>query len=173
MKTYATKSNARRAAKAANIVDFEIVEVDGRFTYQETPVVDQFVNCPHCDVHLSNGYTTHDHEVADGKKGLDTHEIMCLACGGEFGDEIVRVKKPVKAPGTKSSIEMVDKSTIERPTKYVWHVADEMFNTAQEQGDDQPRRKEVIEECVRRGVAYNTARTQYQQWWQCRNGNLK
>lgn len=179
MKTYATKSNARRAAKTAGITDFDIIEVDGKFAVQERPVVGEYVECPRCDVHLSNGYTTHEDEVHDGKKGLEGQEFLCLACGEEFGPVLKKEAKvtpqnKTKQQGVKkSSIQHVNQSTIELPTKYVWHVADEMFDAAEEAGQPQPRRKEVIEECVKRGVAYNTARTQYQQWWQCRNGNLK
>lgn len=51
-------------------------------------------------------------------------------------------------------------STAERPTKKVWHIADSMPGA---------KRKEVIEECVRQGIAYGTARTQYQHWFKCVN----
>lgn len=51
------------------------------------------------------------------------------------------------------------KSQVELPTKVVWHIADEM--TA---ANPEVPRKTVIQECVRRGIAYYTARTQYQQW---------
>lgn len=47
-------------------------------------------------------------------------------------------------------------STCEKPTKKVWHIADSMPKAS---------RKEVIEECVRQGIAYGTARTQYQAWF--------
>lgn len=51
-------------------------------------------------------------------------------------------------------------STAEKPTKKVWHVADSMPGA---------KRKDVIEECVRQGIAYGTARTQYQHWFKCLN----
>lgn len=47
-------------------------------------------------------------------------------------------------------------STCERPTKKVWHIADSMPGAS---------RKAVMEECVRQGIAYGTARTQYQAWF--------
>ena len=47
-------------------------------------------------------------------------------------------------------------STCEKPTKKVWHIADSMPKAS---------RKEVIEECVRQGIAYGTSRTQYQAWF--------
>lgn len=60
-------------------------------------------------------------------------------------------------------------STIPLPTKAVWNIADDMYFTAEEAGQPAPKRKEVIEECVRQGIAYGTARTQYQHWFKCMN----
>lgn len=50
-------------------------------------------------------------------------------------------------------------STVERPCKRVWQIADDVHaaNPAAKRGD-------VLAECVKQGVAYFTARTQYQQW---------
>ena len=56
-----------------------------------------------------------------------------------------------KAEATKREA----KSTVERPTKLVWHIADEMKGA---------KRSEVVAACVAKGIAYYTARTQYQQW---------
>lgn len=47
-------------------------------------------------------------------------------------------------------------SSVIRPTRLVWVIADSMPKAS---------RKEVMEECVRQGVAYGTARTQYQAWF--------
>ena len=47
-------------------------------------------------------------------------------------------------------------STCEKPTKKVWHIADSMPKAS---------RKDVMAECVRQGIAYGTARTQYQAWF--------
>lgn len=58
-------------------------------------------------------------------------------------------------------------SIVALPTKLVWTIADEMVKAAAAAGKSSPKRKEVIEECVRRGVAYGTARTQYQHWFKC------
>lgn len=62
-----------------------------------------------------------------------------------------------KAPTVKADI--VHESTAERPCKLVWHIADEMVAT-----NPAVRRKDVLAACVARGVAFYTARTQYQQW---------
>lgn len=55
-------------------------------------------------------------------------------------------------------------SSVPKPTKFVWHVADEMNAAARAAGKPAPSRKEVQDECIRRGVASGTARTQYQAW---------
>lgn len=62
-----------------------------------------------------------------------------------------------KEPAAKADV--VHESTVERPCKLVWHIADEM--TA---ANPAVRRKDVLTACVARGVAFYTARTQYQQW---------
>lgn len=48
-------------------------------------------------------------------------------------------------------------STIIRPCKRVWAIADANIGK---------KRKEIISLCVAEGIAYNTARTQYQQWFE-------
>lgn len=50
-------------------------------------------------------------------------------------------------------------SSIPGPTKAVWHIADEMIAA-----DPQASRQQIQDECVRRGIASGTARTQYQAW---------
>lgn len=60
-------------------------------------------------------------------------------------------------------------STIKFATKKVWDIADRMFAEAAKNNSPAPKRKEVIEECVRNGIAYGTARTQFQHWFKCVN----
>lgn len=55
-------------------------------------------------------------------------------------------------------------SSVVKPTKFVWQVADEMIAAARAAGKPEPTRKQVQDECIRRGVASGTARTQYQAW---------
>lgn len=62
-----------------------------------------------------------------------------------------------KEPVAKADV--VHESTVERPCKLVWHIADEMAAA-----NPAVRRKDVLAACVARGVAFYTARTQYQQW---------
>ena len=177
MKTYTVKSSAHRAAKQAGLTkdQYEIVEIDGQFGFQpievasaaeaEEPVVGEFVHCPHCGIHLENGIGVHLQEVNGKEIKHKAFEYECLACGEEFGPAIAE-EAPKAAP--KRKIEITNHSTIERPTKTVWHIADEMVAA-----NPQVRRKDVIAECVRRGIAFYTARTQYQQWLATKNGTAK
>jgi len=164
MKFYTVKSSAHRAAKQAGLEkeQYEIIEVDGKFGFQvtaeetpaeeiEQPVVGEFVNCPHSGIHLSNG------DDVNGET-IKHEEFECLGCGKEFGPAIKKARKTM----------VTAHSTVERPTKLVWHIADEMFNA-----NPEVRRKDVIAECVNRGIAFYTARTQYQQWLATKNGTAK
>lgn len=83
------------------------------------------------------------------------------------------------AADKQANIEAVNKdsakprlSSAEKPTKLVWHIADAMLIAAQKAGEPMPKRKDVIEECVRQGIAYGTSRTQYQHWFKCYNDSI-
>lgn len=67
----------------------------------------------------------------------------------------------------------VRQSSVLKPTKMVWAIADEMNAAAREAGKEAPSRKEVQEECVRRGIASGTARTQYQAWKAAQDATAK
>jgi hypothetical protein len=69
-----------------------------------------------------------------------------------------QVEEKVDAPKTIGGIEVTRESTVVRPCKQVWHIADSMPGA---------KRKAVLEACVNAGIAYYTARTQYQQWLEC------
>lgn len=114
-------------------------------------------HCPGCGAHLSNGVGHHMQEVNGKTIKHKAKEYVCLACDTEFGPDI-QVAAP-KAP--KKTVAHVNSSTIERPTKAVWHIADEM-----KAANPNVRRKDVIAECIAQGIANFTARTQYQQWFQ-------
>jgi hypothetical protein len=54
-------------------------------------------------------------------------------------------------------------SNVKNPCKVVWEIAEQAAAKLPE--GEKPRRKEVIEQCIKAGVATHTARTQYQQWY--------
>lgn len=49
-------------------------------------------------------------------------------------------------------------SDIQNPCQYVWSTASEMIQQGFKRG-------EIIKQCISDGVAYHTARTQYQLWF--------
>lgn len=136
--TYSNKSNARRAARKVFADDnlFELVQNDaGRWYFEgvnaevadETPVAGGLVYCPHCGVHLSNGYTTH---VDD--KELE-HEFCCLGCEGQFGEPVSRVEAKPKGKGLKIQKDREERNGIKRPSEggkcaAVWNEAERVYN---------------------------------------------
>lgn len=73
--------------------------------------------------------------------------------------EPAKPAKKEKAPRTSQApADRIRVSQIERPTKRVWHIADAMPEAS---------RKEVLEACRKEGIAFYTARTQYQLWKNC------
>lgn len=119
------------------------------------------VNCPHCGIHLSNGLSDYDGMVDRfGDKGAyekQKHEWMCLGCNGEWGDPIT----PPAAKGVRSAPtrHYVNKSTVEGAVA----LCHDLFSK-----NPELRRKDAIQLAVDAGVAFYTARTQYQKWFKGR-----
>ena len=182
MKFYSVKSSAHRAAKQAGLSkdQYTIVEEDGKFAYQ--PVEEQVQLTPrqveeatlrdlqdritHASGELQ--FATLKGEI-EGLRG-DLADSVFKALVNQLAEKIARTQEPAKVEKPKRVVN--HNSSVERPVKRVWHIADEMFDAADAAKLPHPTRKEVVEECVRRGIAFYTARTQYQQWWQCRNGKF-
>lgn len=72
-------------------------------------------------------------------------------------EQIKDAQKQADKVANNSLANINRESTIKRPCFVVWDTADNMPGA---------RRKDVIEACVQAGVAYYTARTQYQLWLQ-------
>ena len=176
MKLYSAKSSVKRAAKKEGLTEdqYEIIEQDGKFGYKLITVIGEFVHCPNCGIHLENGARDNAEDWAEFLQGgliqtpkekenyiqimlATKHQFHCLGCGEDFGPSTKLTLPAKKAP--VKNIPQVNKSSIERPTKAVWDIAEELTEK-----DPSIRRKDVIAECVARGIAYYTARTQYQQW---------
>lgn len=74
----------------------------------DEPVIDTFIHCPHCDVHLSNGVDTTDHMVEDHnpQRVAFGHEMklefLCLGCNSEFGKPNPHYRSKAKAKATHS-----------------------------------------------------------------------
>jgi hypothetical protein len=168
MKTYRVRSSAHRAAKQAGLSKdrYQIVEDADGFSYRplktEAPIgtelegAPQNYCCPHCKIDLENGVGLHNQEVNGKPIKHDRYLYACLACAGEFGPSIPKQKvKKAAGKGNKRA----NRSTVEGPTKLVWHIAEEMVSK-----NPEAKRKDIIAECENRGVTFYTARTQYQQW---------
>ncbi|MBI5070373.1 MAG: hypothetical protein HZB56_19225 [Deltaproteobacteria bacterium] len=144
MKTYELRSSAIRAARNAGLADdaFDVIKVwqkGGKSSWRyvakgESPVATEESSGP-----------------ADEQGSTPEAQAPALA------EPPAAIEVPPVV--TEPTADRVRESTIEKPTKAVWAIADEMkaANTA-------VTRKEIVNECVRRGVAFYTARTQYQLW---------
>lgn len=137
MKLYAAKSSAIRAAKAAGLEQYEIVEQDGQFGFRPIEADD-----------ASEGETLEAMEQErDEAQNPDAPEVPKEAPADEPQQE------EAPAPVVKAR----NASTVESPVKRVWAIADSM---------PEAKRKDVIAACVAEGIAFFTARTQYQKWKQ-------
>lgn len=137
MKLYAVKSSAIRAAKAAGLEQYEIVEQDGQFGFRPIEADD-----------ASEGETLEAMEQErDEAQNPDAPEVPKEAPADEPQQE------EAPAPVVKAR----NASTVESPVKRVWAIADSM---------PEAKRKDVIAACVEEGIAFFTARTQYQKWKQ-------
>lgn len=75
---------------------------------------------------------------------------------GDAVANATEVLDTTKAGGeTKEGLALVRKSSIERPCKRVWAIAEAHPTLG---------RKAILEKCLSEGIAFYTARTQYQQW---------
>lgn len=178
--TYATKATAVRGAKRANAryaADdqchkvAEALLIDGMWTVVEvehvadsSPVCNDLPRPLELDLDLDDclGSVTPADAATDGVnvcplcQTVDHNRtwytegvtMQCHDCNRVYsattGKEVV-----IKAT------ERTNKSTVESPTKLVWRIADSMKGA---------RRKDIIAACEAAGVAYYTARTQYQHY---------
>lgn len=161
---YNSRTAAREAkaedlheAKLGKVEEFELV------TAQPTAPVGKAIegdvhhyNCPHCGCDLINGVGDHLQEVNGKHIKHDKYVFECLACGGEFGPAIP--EKTTK-PAPKATVAIKHQSEIVHPCKRVWNIA-----TVMKELNPLVKRGEVLATCVEEGIAYYTARTQYQQW---------
>jgi hypothetical protein len=96
--------------------------------------------CPECEAHI-------------GKKCSACGKVRLYKKGHPHLETCSKFVKPIP-------IKRV--SDIESPCQFVWNMADEMFKKG-------ARRKDIIAACVQAGIAYYTARTQYQLWFKAKN----
>lgn len=145
-KYYSTKSNAKRAAvkelgaKAVLDKDYSIVQNYLGFSFVENKTTPAAAHPPK-------------------KVGKHSPEVAAAM----LGRKPTEAQKEAPAKKLAKAIPQLKESTVERPVKTVWAIAEEMAKKAK--ADKVPlRRRDVIAACVAKGVAFYTARTQYQQW---------
>lgn len=134
-KFYTSKSNAKRAAKAAGVdLATAVLVEDGKggvaYTAPAAPEgnttqVQYFIdlcghaNCPHCDICLDNGLMDFDSVVetagsfAEAFK-LQQHQWSCMGCGGEWGAEITEAPAAPAAPAPVGTGVKIEKNREER-----------------------------------------------------------
>ncbi len=161
---YMGRTEAREAKAAGNLKGqvlkasdcaFEVISIQAKpYGFEDHG----FTHCPHCGIDLDNGVGEHMQEVNGKPIKHNKFQYECLGCGEEFGPEI-KAAPAKEAKPAKKQVAHVNKSEIENPCKRVWHIADEMLIT-----HPGAKRKQVLEACQAAGIAFYTARTQYQQW---------
>lgn len=134
MKTYTTKANANRYGK-------KLAERhDSVESFDVVQMADAFVLTFICDC-------TNDDVPQDVRE-----------CAKEYTCKIDEKKhEEVTGEKAETAAPIKRKSDIENPCEYVWTVCENMVPNG-------ARRKDVIAYCVENGVAFYTARTQYQLW---------
>lgn len=197
MKSYSTKANANRAAKAAgyNKEDYTIIEVEGKFAFQLNHSIDQVAEL------FDEAEAEAEFEALQARQAELAQEAAeaaalwldkfvpynpqlllpapqpvfndltyCPKCGihlsNGFGTEVGHEDGDVYCLACDYVLQKgkLVKSTIENPVQRVWDIAQQMWGQ---------RRKDIIAECVRQGIAYNTARTQYQEYYSLKKKEAK
>lgn len=125
-----------------------------------------YSHCPKCGIHLSNGVLHFDSlEDQHGPKKayeLQKHEWSCMGCNAEWGKEI-------EAPKSKGRKEPTSHYTNKSSVDGAVARCHELYNA-----NPEARRKDAIQLAVDAGIAFYTARTQYQKWFQARKtGKVK
>ena len=152
MKTYSTKANANRAAKnqGLDLNLISIYEQDGAWVIGQADLFDE---------------AQAEAEFEAMKKRQDELKIeaelaasLWLETFIPYNPQLLLLPAPKKVK--KSTKSLPRESVIDNPVKMVWEIADRMWGQ---------RRKDIIAECVRMGIAYNTARTQYQAFYKVKS----
>ena len=151
MKTYSTKANAKRAAKnqGLDLNTICIYEQDGVWVIGQADLFDE--------AQAEAEFEAMKKRQAELKIEAEKAAALWLASFVPYNPQLLlpapkKIKKETKS--------LPRESVISNPVKMVWDIADRMWGQ---------RRKDIIEECVKQGIAYNTARTQYQAFYKVKS----
>lgn len=141
-KGYSNRSNANRAAKTAGISKdaYIVVPKDGKF----------FISLEATSVAAAATVATAPEKVDAPVVAPKPAKVKKVTAAKK-----VVVAKPARKGGSLANVPMLHQSEIKRPCKTVWAIADSMKGKT---------RAEIIAACVAKGIAFYTARTQYQQY---------
>ena len=158
MKTYSTKANANRAAKTAGLETgaFNILEIDGRWVLEVTKHTTGEANL-FDEAQAEAEFEAMKKRQAELKIEAELAASLWLATFVPYNPQLLL---PAPKKVKKSTESLPRESVISNPVKMVWEIADKMWGE---------RRKDIIEECVKQGIAYNTARTQYQAFYKVKS----
>ncbi|MCK9234944.1 MAG: hypothetical protein M0P09_01355 [Acholeplasmataceae bacterium] len=177
-KKYINETQARKAAEKAGINEIKKVDRFWMLVENEEPaaprseleawILEFQANIEACQ---SLNAIPAMYELLNQKKGLT--ETVRAALDEEIGIRTEELEATQAVTGKPSKPkaepkEWVRQSSILKPTKAVWFIADELYAKAEAEGQPYPTRSQVQDECVRRGIASGTARTQFQHWFKCR-----
>jgi hypothetical protein len=89
------------------------------------------------------------------------HELAQIQNGAidSVADELYRKTHNQRGEKIPTELPKLNKSIVAGPTKLVWEIADQMLAE-----DPNSSRKDIINRCLAAGIAFATARTQYQCW---------
>lgn len=138
MKTYATASNARRAAKKA--IDMDRPEEHIDFTIEGTK---------------ETGFTWHRVQVETKAPTAPKAEPVAPPTATDQGEEQAEADWEGEVSNEIGVLPNGKREYRKGAVREVWDICDENKDL---------RRKDVIAICVSKGINYYTARTQYQAW---------
>ena len=162
MKTYKTKASVKRAmvnelVKKGFEKEAAKVEFENEFEYAEK------------DGEFYARRIQRTKEATGAEEGFKKEDSRREVVYNKAGDPIVDAEADEKVEKNMVAVE-IDKSVATKPCNLVWEIAIAMNSDARKEGHLPPTRKQVIAMCVKAGVAYNTARTQYQAWFKANKG---
>ena len=151
MKTYSTKANAKRAAKnqGLDLNAISIYEQDGVWVIGQADLFDE--------AQAEAEFEAMKKRQAELKIEAELAAALWLETFVPYNPQLLL---PAPKKVKKSTESLPRESVINNPVKMVWEIADRMWGE---------RRKDIIAECVRLGIAYNTARTQYQAFYKVKS----
>lgn len=164
MKTYSSKANANRAAKTQglNPVDYAVYQNDNVWVLEVIGNDLLAVDNKEAWELEAEKEAANIKLLAEAKAQLDAElKTEWLAAFVPYNTMmLLPAPKAVAKSKKEQNAAIPHISVIDNPVKQVWVIADNMWGE---------RRKDIIAACVAAGIAYNTARTQYQAFYKVKS----